>query len=509
MNTKRRWIAPSLGLLLFITACSDQLDLAPVSSISDANFWQTPEQADAFVTGVHDRFRESVYTFILLGEMRADIFGTDPGSNSAFTGEATQGLERLWNNNLDTDNPGVSNFGGFYSNINQLNLLISKMESTNEIPEADRSYYLGIGYGMRAFYYFHLLRSWSGVIIQTEPTTSIDIADLAKAASPAEEVMGLIKADIDASVSSFGDNYTFSNNKGFWSKSATLMLKANVYLWTSYRGGGAADATIAQEALTDIQANVSLSLEPAFAEVFAADNPGNDEIIFAVRYQFNEATLPFTSTFMPQTSLIVNFYDSLEERQFNAVDDNWSGLLRAPVEISTFRRFDDQDRRKWYTIQPAYNLGEDGYEIAGAFVKKYPGEQNAGVREYTNDFPIYRYADLLLMLAEAKIIRGEDPANEINQVRERAYGDAYQPSVQGYPNQAVDADPTEALLQERYYEFILEGKRWYDLRRVGDNYVYAYTTVEPSEAYKLLWPIDRNTLTNNRALEQTPGYAVF
>ncbi|MGV3589103.1 RagB/SusD family nutrient uptake outer membrane protein [Adhaeribacter rhizoryzae] len=44
---------------------------------------------------------------------------------------------------------------------------------------------------------------------------------------------------------------------------------------------------------------------------------------------------------------------------------------------------------------------------------------------------------------------------------------------------------------------------------MGDNYVYAHTTLSPTEAYKLLWPIDRNSLTNNRALEQTPGYAKF
>jgi hypothetical protein len=288
------------------------------------------------------------------------------------------------------------------------------------------------------------------------------------------------------------------------------MLKADVYLWTSYRGGGNADATVAKTALTDIQTNVgSLSLLPSFANVFASNNKGNNEIIFAIRNKLDEAQLPFAGTFFPQTGLIINFYDSVGNRKFNVTTDNWGGLLRAPVMISTFRRFSDKDSRKWATITAAYNLVGGNYQIAGAFVSKYQGEQVAGSRQYSNDFPIYRYADLLLMLAEAKVILGESPAAEINAVRQRAYGANYDAATIGYPNQTIDADPKEAILQERYFEFIFEGKRWYDLRRMGDSYVYKYTTVPSSQSYKLLWPIDRNTLTNNRALEQTPGYPKF
>lgn len=501
--------------LSFIPSCTEKLDLAPISSISDANYWLAPEQFDAFVVGLHARFRTHVSNFQAMGELRSDIFGTEPGNTGTFTGEATQGVERLWLQTLNLDNPGVSNFGGFYTNIGQLNLLISKINSTNVITVANKSYYLGIAYGMRAYYYFQLLRTWGKTVIQTDAISAIDVSNLAKPAAPESEVMNLIKADIENSITSFGSDYSFRNTKSFWSKAATLMLKAEVSLWNAHRGGGTADATTAKAALTDIQTNIaSLALLPSYATVF--NTKGNNEMIFAVRHVLNEASMTFIpASFTPQSGLIANFYDSIANRKFNVTTDNWGGLLRAPVKSSTFRKFSPLDSRRSASITAAYSLditkrpNADTFKMAGCFASKFQGEQNAGARTYTNDYPIYRYADLLLMLAEAKIILGENPAAEINLIRARAFGSNYKTDLHGYPNQAIDANAKEAILQERLLEFIFEGKRWYDLRRLGDSYVYANTPVTAAESYKLLWPIDRNSLTNNRSLEQNPGYPKF
>lgn len=497
-----------LAATVLFGSCSKQLDLAPISSVSDANYWKNADQVNAFVTGIHIQFRKDNSAFLYLGELRAGSFGTDPGSSSAFTGEATQGFENMWNQTLDANNPGVSNFGGFYYNINQLNLLIQKLQHTNLVPVVDKAYYLGIGYGMRAFYYFQLYRTWGNVIIQTVPIDNIDISNLAKAADPASEVMTQIKKDLDSSAANFAGDYSFRQNKGFWSKPATEMLKAEVYLWTASRKGGSADAMAALAALNDIQSKTTgLTLLSSYADIFS--QKGNDEIIFASSNKLNESTLGFIGSFVPQAGLIQNFYDSVQNKKFDA-SNNWGGLLRAPTRIRTFRQYRNDDSRKWASIQPAYNKNSDGsYTIAGCFIRKYLGEQNAGSRAYTNDFPVYRYADLLLLKAEAKILLGQSPATEINQVRARAYGSDYNQAVQGYPNQEIDADPKEAVLQERLLEFLMEGKRWYDLRSMGDQYVFEHTALSSGQAYKLLWPVDLGALTNNRSLEQNPGYPKF
>jgi hypothetical protein len=77
-------------------------------------------------------------------------------------------------------------------------------------------------------------------------------------------------------------------------------------------------------------------------------------------------------------------------------------------------------------------------------------------------------------------------------------------AIHGYPNKPGDSDINETLLKERLFEFICEGKRWYDLIRFGNSFVFKYTTAK--QDYQLLWPIDKATLTKNKLLVQTPGY---
>lgn len=487
----------------FTSACTD-LDVEPVSTITDKNYWKTPEHFDAFIYGVHSRFREHSWNIYLLGESRSDIFGDQP-----FGGEATQGMERLPYNTINSESTGISNYGEFYTNINQINLFIKKVLGTSVLSENEKKYYLGQAYGLRAFYLFQLYKSWGNVVFTEEPSEAFSVGGLNKAAMPASEVLDQIKADIESSITSFDTDYQMKEQRSMWSKPATLMLKAEVYLWSSRQlGGGASDANIAKSALTDIQNNVSnLSLLENFADVFDYDNKGNNEIILSIRNLLDEQNLfsgNYRLNLLPGDLYIRNYYEETGDKINTAVENNF-GLIRLQIKITNYTRFNDKDTRKRATIKGVYDMINGQLTLVGTYPKKYPGTMNGSVRQAADDYPIYRYADLLLMLAEAKSILSEDPSTEINAIRKRAFGANFDNSL-AFPNQSIDSNVDEAILEERFFEFILEGKRWYDLRRFGNDYVFKYTLADPQQPLRLLWPVDKSSLTKNPSLTQTSGY---
>lgn len=510
--------------ILICNGCS-YLDMEPVSSVTNANYWKSADHFKAFNTGLHSLLRKHSFNLFLLGEARSDIFGDSP-----FSGEATQGMERFPYNTLNAEYTGVENFADFYETINQLNLMIEQVTKTTVLETGTQMYYLGEAYGLRAFLYFQLLRTWGASVIVTEPTdgSTIDLSNLKKAASTEFEVMALIKKDIDNSLEAFGTVYGFELGREYWSKAATLMLKGEVYLWSGNQmDGGEDDYREAKNALIEIQENVDVALESQFADIFAYDNKGNSEIIFTIRNAQNEYTLwdnKYAANLLPQRINLNSYYDESGVSYIDLPEINMYGTIRLQAKKGHyFQSFRQNDTRKSATLKAVYQKEVDGtFTYINVFPYKFQGVnlEGSNQRSMLDDYPIYRYADCLLLLAEAKALLGEDPTGLINEVRERAYGSTYfneHYNEVAYPNDkgsfyddnpfmGSDEDVFEAILKERLREFMFEGKRWYDLRRFGNNYVFKYTLADSSDPRKLLWPINETALTNNSLLEQTPGY---
>lgn len=507
-----------------MTFCQcDSLDLQPESSISDNNYWKSSDHFNAFNTGIHSLLRLRSYNLFALGEPRADIYGDIP-----FGGEATQGAERLPYNTINASFAGIDAYGSLYETLNQVNMMIKRTEETTLLEEGEKNYYLGEAYGMRAFIYFHLLRSWGDVVLVTEPTMGqeLDISNLAKAASPAADIMAQIKQDISASENAFGSDYSYKYGKGYWSKSATMILKGEVYLWSGRQmEGGSADYATAKEALQDLKQNGNLRLLSDFSDVFSYTNKENDEIIYAFKSVKDEYTMwngTWRQYMIPQRNYMDQFCDENGTLFSEMEGYNLNGLIRFQIKKEHYwKTFRTEDTRRLKTLTGVYRKDAEtgAIDYVSVFQNKFQGTNIEGSdeRAWLDDYPVYRYADALLLLAEAKALLGEDPSEEINAVRERAYGSEYfnaHKNEVAYPNdkgsfyndnpfEAGDDNVMEAILKERLREFFFEGKRWYDLRRFGKEYVVKYSSASED---RLLWPIDESTLTNNTALKQTPGY---
>jgi len=144
------------------------------------------------------------------------------------------------------------------------------------------------------------------------------------------------------------------------------------------------------------------------------------------------------------------------------------------------------------------------------------------VHIFDGDQPYYRLAGAYLALAEIANYKGvkADIETNINEVRKRAYGSKWNAETYGY-KASDDFETNElAILFEKDKEFVQEGQRWFDLCRmtskkggaVTDHFAFSSkatstgAVLNTSEAYKLLWPIDKTVMSSDPDLKQTVGY---
>jgi len=486
------------------SACESELELIAPSELTTAGFWDTEEGARTAHTGMYANLRSSTGTLWLLGEMRSDIWGGRTYESPA--------NEELIESNITISTAPFEGWAGLYTNIHRINDFLANVPNVDFLNEEDKSHLIGQAYGLRALYYYTLLKTWGDVPIILEPIATIDPVGLSRARSPQSEVMTQIKSDITASLAAFGsDNSFFEGRKIFWSKAASLALKGDVYIWSgNLLGGGNADFTEAKTALQQIE-SFGISLTPSIPGLWGVDNENNDEFIFAIQYAQDEAE---------------NIYNSLTGRsteinpQFDAMGNSMSSFVIAGAnrygqsEKTILLLDDNDDSRKDETFIRLYtdNNGGTGYptynepKYFGSIFNKFLGVVKGSERIFENDVPIYRYADVVLLLAEAKNLLGEDPSVEINQIRQRAYAANYVPATHAYVNGSKTAN-ANAILNERYKEFIGEGKRWWDLRRAGNSFVIDNVSfLNPGEEFKLLLPITNDMIGRNPLLVQTAGY---
>ena len=500
-------ISGAVLLSLNMVSCTKELDeVVPQDAISKDQALKDPNAARTLYHGVYGRFRAYNGTFFQLGEMRSDIW-----VDGLFTESVDGGLQNLYRHNISNLNVPFSDWAGFYNLIYQFNNVIKIIPLTT-LPDAEKNRILAEVHGLRAYVYYTMVRTWGAVPLNTEPVESItNAAETYKRRTGADTVMTQVKSDIEKSLQLFGPTNELSTAKRvYWSRIASLILKGDVFLWSgTHMGGGNADFTTARTALQEVRnlEGASLGLQANYADIFDPNRKTNNrEIVFALNYELQQAqngvfgsfsvnaiqaaTLSFTQTATPTVSSVYPFVNGA----------NRAGMNQAMITRLTAP---PADQRIANSFRVMYSNAAP-FAVRGVLLTKYIGTTAGTAQVYNNDYPIYRYADVLLLLAEAKAKLGEDPSAEINAIRQRAYGAGFTPHVNG--NVAANMN---AILNEYLREFIGEGKRWWALRRAGDSYVYANlnpTYFSPTTTAKFLLPLSLTMLNNDPLLTQTPGY---
>lgn len=532
-SIKSKFIAGAIVVVSCITSTSCDLDLAPIDYYGSGSYWKNEAQVDGYIDGLHSDFRSTVSQHtITFGELRAGMYRDGVSSDGQ---TIRYGDIRL--QNFDEDHPGVSKFGNLYGRITNLNLFISKVTDAAYVGEAKKKYYLGIAYGLRAFYYFDLYRIYGGVPLRLGVEVidgELDPNKLYLGRATPKQTMEQIKSDIQKSLDNFGDVKDFDpynrGEKAYWSKAATECLAGDVYLWNSKVTVGdntanTADLQTAKKYLENVMNNYGLKLLDNFSDVFEAKtHKGNDEIIFASRFAEGEAT-------NGNVDYTYNLGSGLTRSHYREDGSEWgdpfelksSGFQWMEYAPALFLSFDKADSRRNATFMASYTKNDDGtLAFAGSHVCKNIGYINAqGDRIYCGDYVVYRLPWVYLALAEIANMEGDNAsvAKYINLVRKRAYADNWDEAEYGYV--AGDFTKNElAILHEKDKEFVQEGQRWWDLCRMtltkgGKHLVFCKEGSldgkepildESTESYKVLWPLDKDILNNDPKLEQTPGY---
>ncbi|CAL1521536.1 RagB/SusD family nutrient uptake outer membrane protein [Chitinophaga sp. MM2321] len=472
-------------LLLYITSCTKALEESP-KSLSAEGFYNTKSEVEAATYAIYSPLRTG-------GSMSAfyEVFH-DALSDFFIPNGSWIPLEDY--TGLDNTNYGRTEafWKSFYLSIRNANLVIKNTPNGTDISDADKAVYIAEARFMRALMYFQLVRNWGGVPIRTE--ANMDIPDLQRGS--VEAVYQLIEDDLKFAGENLPTKAAQSGRPNKWSAKAVL---ADTYLQLKRY-------TDAQDRANEVIQSGQFSLVPVtqpddFLNLYGPDVITSSEEIFYLKFTRQNGQ---------------GFQLTLYEAHPNTPYANGAGyfsLYTDPTKIAVVKNWDANDLRKQYDLYPwQFGRGDSTY-----LVRKFQDKQALPGGTGGNDYPWYRYADVLMTYAEAANAANHGPTTAaveaLNKVHRRAYG---YPANTASPVDFKVADYNESsfltlIVKERGYETLFEGKRWMELKRLGiaKDYIKASKGKTMADVM-LLWPIPNAEINYNKALDpvadQNPGY---
>lgn len=472
---------PFLLLTLWLTACSDVLVEAP-KALAVETFYNTAPEVEAAVNAAYAQLRAPNN---ISGQLGAQLEAYTDYSYGRGSYQILSDFQGLNSTNIPRTDEG---WRLFYLAIRNANLVIQNAPKGTAISAADVARFVAEAKFIRAFSYFWLVRNWGGVPLRTEAT----LTEPNVKRSTVEEVYALILADLGEAETVLPERGAQLGRATRWAAKAAL---AEVFFYRNqYAEARDKAAEIIQSRAFSL---VPVTVAADFERIFGPTVTTTPEEIWYLKMTRQAGQGQYLAMFAHHPGSRLHgpggFFAHYTDSQLNAFFRNWPAA----------------DLRKSYNWYPwTFGLGPNTFLNKKFADPLAPGNEAAG-----NDFPVYRYADILLMFAESasRATNGPTPAavDALNQVRRRAYGRNPTIADATVDVRLADFNATsfaDLVIQERGYETQYEAKRWLDLKRLGvaelKLRIKAATGKDVADKH-LFWPIPVNELNFNTALDPT------
>lgn len=450
MKLKYNLIA--IALLGFsFSSCSDFLEQNPQTDLSENDFYKTADDILSAVNGAYSSLQE--------GDIYGNwyVFGEIPSDNTRnqLSGSVTtqNEFDQFY---IDTQNSMIANFWkAAYKVINRTNTILGRIDGIEINTELANRYKLECKF-IRALMYFNLVRVYGDVPLVLKEISISESYDILR--EPKENVYNQIIADLKEA-QDLPVSYSTAED-GRTTQGAAKALLANVYM-TLHKYAEA--ETILAEIINSGQYSLlentpgSLNID-GYKNVFSPVNHNSKEGIFEIQFLkggYGEGS-NYANNFAPENS------------GTNVVAVGGTGGNNIP-EMDIYNAYEEGDLRRDFSMSLGYYDNRKNNEwVESRYVCKFmdvPYQNN----DASNNYPVIRYADVILMYAEALNQNGKtaEACKYLNMTRRRGFG--YQ-TTETSPVDLQTTDKAQFALmveQERRVELAFENHRWFDLIRTG------------------------------------------
>lgn len=494
-----------IGICLAVSSCSkDFLNETDPTRIGVGSFYQDQAQVYRAINGIYGQLQGITNVNYIFKEMISD--NTTIDLNPSDRGGAA-GWEAFEYSTVNSGNGEITNLWvRYYAALYNVNTAIEKLQGAAIDDGVKKTLDAELKF-LRGFLYFDLVRFFGNVVLVTKTFATPAEAFEQVRTTSIDQVYAQIESDLKDAVAGLPAKADQpAARKGSATKGSAIATLGEMYLTLKKY----------PEAVSTLQQILPMgySLMTNYADVFSPAMKNNAESVFEIQYQGDNdlgEQSNFMYVFAPRTSgnVIVGFAG----QALNGRNIPTNNMIAA---------YEAGDARKDVSLKTGFTKDAVFYPIP--YVNKYNHAHTIAGR--TNDnWPIYRYADVLLMLAEAINEAGSGPTADaegyLNTVRDRAdLG-----PLNGLNKEAFRA----AVLKERRVELAFENHRWFDLKRTMEpadliTYMNAHGAAEKASptvprggvafnaqdyiytANEIILPIPATEILVNGKLTQNDGY---